>query len=319
VWSLQYTGFIFTGGPIFYVNLNGRPFGMSVATQGGFPPQWGPVPSTYWLEINHGGNIYVYPNGDIGVCAATAYGAFIPNNVTTSPPCPCTLTGPGIALPNYNGPPFGPSYTPSSDGSSITSPTISTLTTIDGIWSLQGTNATYGGANIFLNGVGFGDNRGGGNTDTGPGTFMGATTLKVANHGQLYALLPDATWRCMAGLQGNPVPGGDPGSSSLPVPINLTCTPSGSSGYPALPYTSPTNTLVGNLTVTTSDGSTSTPTLSEISVGVQDSNPTALMYATPGPSLYTVGTQAMGTATPENVIVTRNGTSFALSLTVFYF
>lgn len=312
-WTLPY---LFTPG-LSYIYLNGRPYGYTASPQSGFPgsPQWGVVPSTYWLEINDGGNIYAFPNGDTGVCAATSYGSFIPNNVTTAPPCPCAITGPGISFPNYFNPPFGPPYTPSSDGSSITAPTSSTLTTIDGIWGLQGTNATYGGANVMLNGIGFCDNRGAGNTDTGPGVIVGATTLKVANHGQPYALLPDGFWRCLTGLQCSPA-AGDPGSGSLPVPTNLLFTSAGSFSYPAIPATSPSHTLIGSLSMPLSDGTTRAPADSEMTI---DATPSALAATYTSPQIFSLGTQTAGTATGMVLQVTVNGSSFCLTFTVYYY
>jgi hypothetical protein len=70
-----------------------------------------------------------------------------------------------------------------------------------------------------------------------------------------------------------------------------------------------------------SDGTLGTPAVGEVSCLPLNGGPTDLTYADvgSGPNLYTVGTQAMGIATGETILMTRNGTSFALAFTVFYY
>jgi hypothetical protein len=303
-WSLGPT---FTGGGVFYAMLNGRPVTQVEASQG-IVLAWGTVPSTYWLEINYGGNIYAFPNGDTGVCSYQGY-SWLTNHTTVPPPYP--ITGPGQALPNYM-----PPYTPSADGSSITAPTVSTLTTIDGTWSFGSVNSLYGGYDLMLNGIPIGDNRGGDNTDGGLTRKIGVMGLEVAGQGQLFALLADSTWRSFVGLQPSPS-SGPPSPVTLPVPVSLTVTPVGPNPYPSVPYTSSSGTLIGSLSMTMSDGTTGAPLTSEFLFQPNGAGSVTISYT--APNLYTMGTQPMGTAAPGNLVVTRNGASSALAITVFYY
>jgi hypothetical protein len=322
-WGQWALGPTFTGGPIFYITLNGRPATQIVTVQG--QPignsQWGEAPSTYYLQIDHGGNIYAYPNGDTGWCSYQGYN-WLPNNVT-APNAPCTPTGTGLGntpcpiLGSFSFPNYNPPYTPSADGTSITAPS-GTVKNVDGVWGWGAANSFYGGYTPTLNGLGIGDDRGGGNTDN-TNSLLGATAMKIANHGQLYMLLPDSTWRCLAGLQGNPVPGGDPGSGSLAVPVNITftVTPGGTyPTFPAVPYTSGAGVSVATLSMNLSDGTVVTPATGEISIGDSQNS---LSYTSSGGLVTTAITRTQGLAIGVVLKATRNGTTFSLAFTVYYY
>lgn len=286
----------FAGGGVFYILLNGRRVGMiQNALSAG--AQFALAAGVYQLWTDHGGNVYAFINGDNGFAMYYNCG-WIASGDTSGRFAPVA----GYTLPS---PPFTPGYTPSPDGTTITAPTASTVTTQDGVWGIIS-------GNLALNGIPVVWNRSG-NNNSYPPPFLDASVVAVNSHGTLfYQRMLDTTWRCMSGLQANP----STGPTSSPVPVNLAMTlVSGTSAN--VSHTAASGTAIASLQMTLSDGTVTAPLTSEVSFVDDQQGTITVSYVSP--NLQTNGNNLpLGSADSVIVQATRNGTSFCLPISVFY-
>jgi hypothetical protein len=262
-----------------------------------FGPEFGPANAVYQLWVDHGGNVYVFINGDNGFWMYYNCG-WIRSGDTTARFAPVA----GYTLPS---PPFTPGYTPSPDGTTITAPTTSTVTTQDGVWGISG-------GSLMLNGIGVADNRFG-NNNSYPPSFLGARAVSVNSNGTpFFQLSSDSTWRCMSGLQANP----STGPTALPVPVNLVLTLV-AGDHPQVSSTAASGTAVASVAMTLSDGTVTAPLTSEVALVNDQQGTVTVSYV--APNLQTNGNNlGMGVADAVLVQATRNGTSFILPINVLY-
>ena len=159
------------------------------------------------------------------------------------------------------------------------------------------------------------NNRTGNNQNTYPPPGISVNTITIQSHGTVFAQLTDSTWRCMAGLQPNP----STGPTSSPVPIAMTATPTDSYLLLTVPYTSPLNTVVGSLAMTLSDGTVVVPSNGEVALTNDVGFPLGLTCTYSSPNLVTQVTgMTQGTADSFIIQVTRNGTTYCLTVAVYF-
>jgi hypothetical protein len=288
----------FTTGPnTFFILLNGRPVGQTQnVLTGGFPPEFSGCPAASELWVDQGGNVYAFVSGDSGFYMY--YNGWITSGDTGARYAPAA----GYVLPN---PPFTPGYTPSPDGTTITAPTASTVTTQDGVWGISGGVLTLNGTLVV-------DNRNSNNSGYPP-NGMAASVVEVNSNGNLFfQFTPDSSWRSMAGLQANP----STGPTSSPVPKNLNMTLA-SGVLPNASPTAPSGTVVASLQMTLTDGSVVAPLTSEVTFLNQSGFPLSLSYVSP--NLQTNGNN-LSSGNYQQLILeaTRNGTTFCLNMTMDY-
>jgi hypothetical protein len=286
----------FTGDGQFFILLNGRPVGQIQNVSSGFNPEFSGCPAAYELWVDQGGNVYAFVNGDNGFYMY--YNGWMVSGDSGARYAPAA----GYVLPN---PPFTPGYTPSPDGTTITAPTASTVTTQDGVWGISGGVLTLNGTLVI-------DNRNSINSAYPP-TGMPASVVEVNSNGNLFfQFTPDSSWRSMAGLQANP----STGPTSLPVPKNLNMTLT-SGVLPNASPTAPSGTVVATLQMTLTDGSVVAPLSSEVAFLNQSGFPLSLSYVSP--NLQTNGNNLSSGNYQEIILeATRNGTTFCLNMTMDY-
>jgi hypothetical protein len=210
------------GGAFYYVKLHG----LDVDNQG-------PVPCARQLQIDQGG--YLWAKTLDGLWFAWINGMWWANGRNTIGPV--TTSYPNI-------PPINPPYPISADGSMLRTSSGS-LTTAEGIWTIDDSgNANLNGIPL-RNGVGF--------------ATVGVTHLQNNAHGQMFLeLSSDSTWWIHTGNRLNP----STGPVSGPVPIGITVDRSGIATGVGIPHGSSLGTAMAVITVVLSDGSAFTGSIS---------------------------------------------------------
>jgi hypothetical protein len=236
----------------FYrVMLNGKEFGdaLDYASQ---------------LRVANGGQLYAL-SFDFNEFQIQGYSA---SGYTPSP------------LPNFN-----PPYMPSPDGSILTG-TTGSLTTLDGVWTIDSNGYT------ILNG-----------TRSAHNYFITAM-LQVDAHGTLFSKDTGGNWLYWAAFRWNDTTG----PVVAPVPISISF----STYIPTLPHTSPVGTNVAAIAVTMSDGSAFSGALTaSVDGGGQQT-----MGLSGSEIVTAVSPLPTGALTGTFITATQNGATFGMGLDV---
>jgi hypothetical protein len=198
------------GGAFYYVLLNGN----NVDTQG-------LVPAAQQLRVDQGGNLFALTFDQLWFVWIN--GVWWANHTTMEP------------VPSAPPAPINPPYPISADGSTITG-TTGSLTTAEGVWTIDRSGDANLNGTPLRNGAGY--------------PRVAVTRLEVNAHGQMF-LLSGGTWYLHAGNRLMP----STGPTSRPVPVNVVVDRSTIPTGTGIPHTSSLGTEMAVITVKISDGS----------------------------------------------------------------
>jgi hypothetical protein len=237
------------------------------------------IPGAQRMTVTNGGNLYVFTFDQQWWVWTHYFWDF--NDSPNLNPVPLSYSPPSA---------FVPPYSPSPDGATISGGTGSAVTD-DGVWSFG--SAQDGGWLPLLNGIPVGN-------------LSAATEIRVNSHGQAFLNLTysGGWWATWEGFTYQP----SSGPTSGPIPINIIFSPS--FGLP--PHDSPVGTLLTTISVTMSDGSIFSGTLSLTGTGDAALSPSSSI----GPNLVTTISPFPFGGHEYVVTATQNGCTYTGAFTV---